>query len=80
MENNNPISEILYSKTINKFSRGNKIVGSLTAQVKIIGKIKFIQLTQEKQPYADSPYKKSSITLDPTDKQVKEMLSEAFKI
>lgn len=74
-------SEEIYTKTIPKMTRdGAHQVGSLLIELKVYEGYKFVQITQEKLPFGDKPGKTSWVTLDPSDKRVREALSEVFKL
>lgn len=75
------VSETLFSKVIPKMTKDNKSqVGSHLIEVKTFEGHKFIQITQEKFAFGNQPAKKSWITLDPANDELKKALSEAFKI
>jgi len=73
-------AETLYSKVIPKMTKdGKSQVGSHLIEVKIFEGHKFLQITQEKFAFADKPAKKTWVTIDPADKEIKEALTEAYK-
>lgn len=79
---NNPVrSEVLYSKIISKHDKtGKYFVGSLKIEIKQLLEAKFIQLTQEKAGFAGSPSKISTLTLDLSNKEVRDSLIEAIDL
>lgn len=79
-ESSEPKSETLFKKLIPKMNKaGSMQVGSMTVEVKTYDGSKFIQLTQVKEAFGDRPQKKTWITMNPDDKEIKEALSEAYK-
>lgn len=74
-------SETLYSKVIPKMNKAKTSqVGSFLIEVKTFAGHKFIQITQEKFAFGNQPPKKSWVTLNPDDKDIKDALSEAYKV
>ena len=79
MEKNEVQTEVLYSKSIPKISKKGMPVGSLKVETKTFNDSKFIQLSQEKYPFGDKPGKRAFVTIDPSDKSVREAIAEAYK-
>ena len=80
------VSETLYTKVIPKMNKaGSRQVGSITIEVKTFAGAKFIQLTQNKSAYGFQgspgykPEKNTWVTFDPSNKDLKDALSEAYK-
>jgi hypothetical protein len=73
-------SETFFEAVINKVSKGGRVVGSYAVAVKSIdGGVKFIQITQDKSAYGNKPARRTSITLDPKNDELKKAIIEAFK-
>lgn len=77
-------SKTLFQKLVHKVSpKTNRIYTSYVFELKDLNGTKFCQITQEKQPYGTRPFKRTSITFDPSNVEfvevLKELLSESKK-
>ena len=73
-------SETLFSKVIPKMNKsGTSQVGSHLVETKTFEGHKFIQVTQEKYAFGNIPAKKSWVTINPEDDELKKAISEAYK-
>jgi hypothetical protein len=72
-------SETLFSKVVDKTNKAGNAVGRYTIEVKTFDGFKFVQITQEKFAFGSTPAKRSWVTFDPDNKDLKDALSEAFK-
>lgn len=79
VDENKAQSETLYSQVINKLSKNGRVVGSMAVETKIFDNYKFIQLTQDKSAFGNQPAKRSWVTIDPSNEEIKKAISEAYK-
>lgn len=81
-ENNQeePESKTLYSKVVHKTLRNGAISQSHTVEVKKFGEATFMQITQDKMPFGSQPAKRTWITMDPKNEELKSAVAEGFKV
>lgn len=72
-------SKTLFSKVVHKKLDNGAITQSHTIEAKEFDGTQFIQITQDKMPFGNQPAKRSWITLDPKNNELKSAIIDAFK-
>ena len=79
VQDSKPVSTTLLDKTVTIKTAKGDTKGSLRVEVKELDTTKFIQLTQERNAFGNTPAVKRFITIDPSNEDVKALIGEAYK-